>query len=74
MDDFIRELEESGVYDCCQDPRCGHYRCEHDIHCGPPIYVAPGREPFAPDGFDINGCANADCPCEKFKERESSNG
>lgn len=56
-------------YDCCADPACHHYRCEHDLHFGPPIYVKPGREHAVPMGsIDINGCANAGCKCELFKE------
>ncbi len=57
-------------YDECADPRCTHYRCEHDIRFGKLVYVAPGCEGLARE-FENSwcpGCANADCPCEKFKE------
>jgi hypothetical protein len=61
-------------YDCCADKRCTHYRCEHDLHFGPAIYIAPHIDPATvPDRWDIEGCANADCPCERFQERELAN-
>lgn len=56
-------------YDNCADPRCRHFRCEHDVHFGPPIYVRPGTESDQHLGpIDIDGCANAGCLCEKFQE------
>ena len=69
--DRIYLLDEWPGYDCCADPRCTHYRCEHDLHLGPAIYIAPHIDPATvPDRWDIDGCANADCPCERFQERE----
>jgi hypothetical protein len=67
--DRVYLIEEWPGYDCCADQRCTHYRCEHNIHLGPPIYLAPGIDPATvPDHMDWDGCANADCPCERFQE------
>jgi len=58
-------------YDLCADPRCHHYRCEHDIHLGKAVYVRPGCEEQAKEFEDVSheGCWNEDCPCVRFLER-----